>query len=87
MTNAFELVTINPTIVIGPVVTNSDFTSGELIKAALDGSGPPIPEKFQLPFVDIRDVSKAHLQAILVPQAAGERFILHNSLFKPAELE
>merc|ERR1719263_1327351 len=29
-----------------------------------------------VPWVDIRDVSQAHLRAIKVPEAAGERFIL-----------
>ena len=33
---------------------------------------PPV----QLPFVDIRDVAAAHLQAILVPEAANRRFLV-----------
>ena len=82
-TGAFELVTINPSIVIGPIISKSDFTSGEFIRKVLIGTSDSTPEKFSMPFVDIRDVARAHLQAILVPNAAGERFILSNDLMKP----
>lgn len=78
-TGRFELVTICPSIVIGPIISNSDFTSGKFVKDAILGKGEPLPENFGMPFVDVRDVAKAHLMAVLVPQAAGERFILHNA--------
>ena len=32
--------------------------------------------KKSLPFVDVRDVSKAHLEAVLRDEANGKRFIL-----------
>jgi uncharacterized protein YbjT (DUF2867 family) len=70
-----ELVTINPSVINGPVISNQDFASGELIKKTLLGTVDPMPD-LKLPWVDVRDVAFAHLQAILVPQAAGNRFIL-----------
>ncbi len=36
---------------------------------------PGLPH-VQFPMVDVRNVAEAHLQAILVPEAAGKRFIL-----------
>ena len=41
----------------------------------LDGSLPGLPS-LSLPTVDVRDVAEAHLQAVLKPDAAGNRFIL-----------
>lgn len=31
--------------------------------------------KMELPVVDARDISKQHVQALLVPDAGGERFL------------
>lgn len=71
---ALELVTVNPALVLGPVL-GSDFSSSlEVIKKLLDGSVPAVPG-FGFPVVDVRDLAQLHLLAMTVPAAAGQRFI------------
>lgn len=73
----FEVVCINPGLVLGPNLVECSFSSGDIIKKIMTGGMPGIP-KIQFPCVDVRDVAKAHLQGVLVPEAAGQRFILVN---------
>jgi dihydroflavonol-4-reductase len=73
----FELVTINPSLVVGkPLHTHAGFSSGEVITKLFTGAFPVV--RMQCPMVRVEDVAVAHLRAIKVPEAAGERFILHN---------
>ena len=41
----------------------------------MNGSLPGVP-RVNLPIVDVRDVALAHLNAIKVPEARNQRFIL-----------
>jgi dihydroflavonol-4-reductase len=69
-----ELVTINPSLVLGPVL-GSDFSASiEVIKKLLDGSIPALP-RFGFNVVDVRDLARLHMLAMTAPEAAGERFI------------
>jgi dihydroflavonol-4-reductase len=71
---ALELVTVNPSVVVGPVL-NSDFSlSIQVIKKLLDGSMPGIP-RFGFDLVDVRDIARLHMLAMITPSAAGHRFI------------
>ncbi len=71
---ALELVTVNPALVLGPVL-GSDFSASlEAIKKLLDGSVPGLP-RFGFSPVDVRDIAQLHLLAMTVPAAAGQRFI------------
>lgn len=71
---ALELTTINPVLVLGPVL-GADFSGSiEAIKKLLEGSFPGIP-KFGWGLVDVRDVADLHLKAMTSPAAAGQRFI------------
>ena len=72
---ALELVTVNPSVVIGPVLLSSDFSlSIQVIKKLLDGSMPGIP-RFGFDLVDVRDIARLHILAMITPSAAGHRFI------------
>ena len=71
----FELVTINPGLILGPSLIASDFTSGQIIKKLMSGKYPGMP-KIMLPVVDVRDAAFAHLQAIKVDRARNKRFAL-----------
>ena len=71
----FEFVTINPGLVLGPNLNECNFSSGDIIKRLMTGAMPGIP-KLAFPVVDVRDVANAHLQAILRPEAANQRFML-----------
>lgn len=69
-----ELVTINPSLVLGPVLGSDYSASIEVIKKLLDGSIPALP-RFGFNVVDVRDIARLHVLAMTAPEAAGERFI------------
>src|SRR4029079_15985905 len=71
---ALELVAINPSCVIGPVL-GADFSSSlDVIKKLLDGSMRAIP-RLGFTLVDVRDIARLHVAAMTAPSAAGHRFI------------
>lgn len=70
----FDLITICPCFILGPTKNQDGFTSGGFIKGALLGKTKPIA-KSAMGIVDVRDVALAHVRAITVPEAAGQRFI------------
>jgi dihydroflavonol-4-reductase len=69
-----ELVTINPSTVIGPVLSADFSLSIEVVKKLLDGSVPGIP-CFGFDLVDVRDIARLHILALMTPSAVGHRFI------------
>ena len=69
-----ELVTINPSFVIGPVLGRDFSASLEIVKKLLDGSVPSLP-RFGFDLVDVRDIARLHLLAMTTRSAAGQRFI------------
>jgi len=71
----FELVCINPGLVLGPNLNGGNFSSGDIISQFLLGKMPGLPHS-QIQIVDVRDVAQAHLNAINLPEAAGNRFML-----------
>ncbi len=74
---ALELATILPVAVIGPVLGRKATGSNELITMMLSGHLPGFLD-FYMPIVDVRDLAKAHILALEIPNAAGERFIISN---------
>ena len=56
----FELVTILPSLILGPALIDSDFTSGVLIQKIMAATFPGMP-RVQFSMVDVRDVANAHL--------------------------
>lgn len=75
----FEVAVINPALVWGPALTSAKFEVGDIYGALLTGKmETAIPRAFG--FVDVRDVADAHLAAVKVPEAAGNRHILYNEM-------
>lgn len=70
-----ELVTMNPSYVLGPSLLGANNASNELIRKPLHREVPGLPRLY-LPIVDVRDAAKAHVAAMTAPEAAGKRFIL-----------
>ena len=81
--NRWDLVTINPSLVLGPAI-NPQATSESfgLIKQLGDGSLKPGVPNFGMGAVDVREVAAAHLAAAFTPEASG-RYIVsgHDSSF------
>ena len=73
----FELVTMNPSVVIGPPLTmsNGQSTSLMTVKKIL-AHEIPVLFRLNLAIVDVRDVAMAHIVAMETPNASGQRFIL-----------
>ncbi|HTI30502.1 MAG TPA: NAD-dependent epimerase/dehydratase family protein [Sphingomonas sp.] len=69
-----EWATVNPALVIGPVMDKDASASIEAISKLLDGSVPGLP-RFGWPMVDVRDLADLHIRAMTDPKAAGERFL------------
>ena len=73
-----ELVTINPSLVLGPVMSGDFSASVEAVTQLLGGKVPAIPRLgFQL--VDVRDVADTHILAMTHEAAAGQRFAVSES--------
>lgn len=69
-----ELAVINPGGVLGPLLNADASTSGDLVKLLMERAMPAVP-RIGLALVDVRDVAAAHIAAMTVPEAAGERFV------------
>jgi dihydroflavonol-4-reductase len=67
---AFDLVVINPFLVIGPAHTEAVNTSNQMFIDMLSGKYPAVMA-LEWGFVDVRDVAKAHIAALNHPQAQG----------------
>lgn len=72
-----ELTTMLPVAVMGPVMGKDVSGSNYIVQRMLDGAMPVVPNLF-IPVVDVRDVASAHVTAMTIPAAAGERFLLSN---------
>lgn len=71
---AMEFCTVNPSLVLGPLLTADFSTSLEAIKKLLEGSMPGIP-RMGFGTVDVRDVADMHVKLLTQPGMNGERFI------------
>jgi nucleoside-diphosphate-sugar epimerase len=72
---ALELATILPVAVMGPVMGVDISGANNIVKRMLDGGMPGFPNLY-IPVVDVRDVAAAHILAMTIRDAAGERFLL-----------
>ena len=70
-----ELVTINPSLVLGPRLAKQSSASIELVQMVMAGKYPFVP-KLSLSPVDVRDVAAAHISALKGKRPVGKRFIL-----------
>lgn len=70
-----ELVAMLPVAVMGPVMGNDISGSNHVVQRSLDGDLPGYPNMW-MPIVDVRDVAAAHILAMTVPAAAGQRFLV-----------
>ncbi|CAF1032353.1 unnamed protein product, partial [Brachionus calyciflorus] len=71
----FILICINPGYVIGPLLHNVPCTSIEIVKKLLLREMPLIPDIY-FPACDVRDVAKAHINAMLKSEADSQRHII-----------
>ncbi|PWY73689.1 ketoreductase [Aspergillus heteromorphus CBS 117.55] len=78
----FDIATINPPLVFGPVVhylnsLDAINTSNQRISNLIQGNYKDgLPPTATFLWVDVRDVALAHVRAIEVPEAGGQRFFV-----------
>jgi dihydroflavonol-4-reductase len=72
----FEVVTICPTLILGPGIGRANVVSEEFVHSILKNFTPNIKCASNY-YVDVRDVAKAHVRAIQVPEAKNQRFMVH----------
>jgi len=80
----FDLVVINPFMVIGPSLGPGLNESNKVLRDILAGAYPTIMS-VNWGFVDVRDVAKAHILAMETPDASG-RYLVSNENLKMSEL-
>ncbi|OQV22886.1 putative uncharacterized oxidoreductase [Hypsibius exemplaris] len=71
-----ELAAINPSYVMGPICHGSVGTSQELIGRLMRREVPALPH-IGMEMCDVRDVALAHVRAMTLPDANGQRFIIN----------
>lgn len=88
---SFDLTVLNPVVVIGPMLhpvhgpKNVNETNGFAIYNFLNGTYKDI-ESIKFPFyhfIDIRDLSRAHVLSLTTPAASGQRIIIVSGLITP----
>ena len=72
---SFDLVAINPAMVMGPVMSKAHLRSSPaLLRDLLTGKFPAAPS-FHFGIVDVRDVARAHVEAVERSQASGRHIM------------
>lgn len=69
-----ELTVINPGLVCGTPMDRHTGSSVEVVERLMAGKDPAVPE-FELPVVDIADVSACHIAALDATESIGKRYI------------
>lgn len=79
----FDLVALNPPLVYGPVAHHLESldglnTSNQRIRDFVQGKikGPELPPTGTFLFTDVRDIALAHVKALEVAEAGGQRFFI-----------
>jgi len=80
-----ELTTINPSMVLGPLLDPDGSASVEVVRKLLAREIPGCP-RLGFSLVDVRDVAAAHVAAMTAPAAAGRHYICSCSFLWMAEI-
>ncbi len=80
-----EFVSINPSVVLGPVWGEDYSTSIELVRQLLAGAVPGCAD-LGFGVVDVRDVADLHVRALTEPGIDGERFIASGPFLKMIDI-
>lgn len=83
--DGLEFCTVNPALVLGPLLSPDFSTSLEAVKKLLEGSMPGLPD-IGFGIVDVRDVADMHVRCLTAPNMAGERFIASGPFTKLTEV-
>jgi nucleoside-diphosphate-sugar epimerase len=79
--NGIEMVSICPALIFGPLLQKKINSSMDLIRTYLAGEVSDIPQFF-IPYVDVRDVARAHILAAETKKAANQRYICNSGMLE-----
>lgn len=82
---AMEFVSVNPSMVLGPVHSADFSASVEVVRQLLSGAMPLAPD-FGFAVVDVRDLADLHVSCLTEPGLAGERFVAAGRFLKMLEV-
>lgn len=80
-----EFVSVNPSMVLGPVDSGDFSASVEVVRQLLSGEVPMAPD-LGFAIVDVRDVADLHVKCLEEPGLAGERFMAAGKFMKFLEI-
>ncbi|MEO5868019.1 MAG: NAD-dependent epimerase/dehydratase family protein [Sphingomonas sp.] len=72
--STMEFCSVNPSAVLGPLLSDDFSASIQFVQRILDGSVPGMP-RLGFAVVDVRDLADLHVRALTTPGIDGERFI------------
>lgn len=70
-----DLATINPSVILGPLLDDDPGTSAALVGRLMNGS-VPAAARIYFSVIDARDVAEAHVRAMTAPEAGGRRYAI-----------
>ena len=82
---ATSFATVNPALVLGPVMSPDASPSVEVVSRMLSGAVPALPN-VGFNVVDVRDIADLHIKAMTAPEAAGGRYIGSGEFFRMADI-
>lgn len=80
-----DMCTINPTLVLGNLFSKNPCSSEDIIRQILMGEMIALPD-ITLDCVAVEDVARAHLLAMVTPEAGGKRFMVHGGQISLQEI-
>jgi dihydroflavonol-4-reductase len=81
----FAFATVNPGLVLGPVLSKDFGVSPEIVRRLMAGEVPGLP-RLGWETVDVRDVASLHLLALNSAKADGQRFIASSEFVWMADM-
>ena len=79
------LATINPGVILGPLLDSDSGTSAVLVQRLLNRTIPALP-RTSIAAIDVRDVAAAHVAAMTSASAGGQRFPMSERPLWAAEM-
>jgi dihydroflavonol-4-reductase len=82
---ALEYCSVNPALVLGPLLAPDFSMSLEAVKKLVEGSMHGLPD-IGFGIVDVRGVADLHIRCLTAPDMAGERFIASGPFMKLVDI-
>ncbi|UZJ55748.1 hypothetical protein CBS101457_005068 [Exobasidium rhododendri] len=83
----FQFAVINPSFVLGPVILDHQkINEGTNAYIWAFATAKQQPDSIARPWTDVRDVARAHVEALYTSDSTGKRFTLCGSMLQPGDI-